>query len=495
MKHIVIILCSLILFSCNTNQDTTQASKVEIEFPTKSVTIWSDKTEMFVEFPALVVGKPSRFAAHFTILENHKPVEDGSVTVSLIKGVSGIRATAESPSSPGIFSPTLQPNTAGNYQLVFELTTTTYNDNLVVQDVIVYANEEAAINALDGVTDDGGISFLKEQAWKIDFQTAVISKGDIFDVINTSGVWKPSPDASKVMSAGSKGIVEYKAKNLTEGTLVKRGQLLLQISSKGLVGNNLGSEIDKAKANYDQANSEYNRKKELYKSKIVSKSDFEKAENNFLIAKSNFETLSNGVSGGSKLIRAPFDGFIKKLHVSNGEFVNQSTTVIEIISQNSKILEAQLSASYDVEVGDITNIWYRTKSNKWQGVNEIGSILSIGKSVDKRNPLVSIFALVNSNDNVTLGSFAEVQIGFGKASSGIIIPENSLLENYGSFSVILQLSGETFERRTVTIGRQNGTSVEITSGLEVGDVVVTKGAYQVKMASMSGTAPAHGHAH
>ena len=59
----------------------------------------------------------------------------------------------------------------------------------------------------------------------------------------------------------------------------------------------------------------------------------------------------------------------------------------------------------------------------------------------------------------------------------------------------MQLSGETFERRPVSIGRENGDYIEIIEGLTAEEVVVTEGAYQVKMASMSGDVPAHGHAH
>ena len=74
-----------------------------------------------MEYPAFVVGHSSRFAAHFTKLDGHRPVTEGSVTVSLIKGKSGIRHMVEAPSSPGIFTPTLQPKEAGEYQLVFLL--------------------------------------------------------------------------------------------------------------------------------------------------------------------------------------------------------------------------------------------------------------------------------------------------------------------------------------------------------------------------------------
>ncbi len=61
--------------------------------------------------------------------------------------------------------------------------------------------------------------------------------------------------------------------------------------------------------------------------------------------------------------------------------------------------------------------------------------------------------------------------------------------------MIVQLSGERFESRPVRIGRSNGEFVEVTEGLKADEVVVTRGAYQVKMAAMSGTTPAHGHEH
>ena len=93
------------------------------------------------------------------------------------------------------------------------------------------------------------------------------------------------------------------------------------------------------------------------------------------------------------------------------------------------------------------------------------------------------------------GSLTPVQIAMGNATQNTMIPVNALLEDYGSYSVIVQLSGESFERRPVKIGKRNGENVEIVQGLEVGEVVVTTGAYQVKMASMSGSTPAHGHEH
>ncbi len=500
MKYILIVLAFLAM-SCNEKAQDAHAhnddgSHVGEEIPRLDHTIWTDKTELFVEFPALIVGNPSRFAAHFTVLDNHQPVHAGSVRVSLIKGDKGIRNTVEEPSSPGIFSPTIQPKEAGIYQLVFELKTPEYSDKIVIDNVRVYPNVEEAIKELGIAEDDGNISFLKEQAWKIDFQTAPVVSGEIYDIINTSGVWMPSPGSVKLLAAKSNGVVDFKVNNLTEGTPIKQGQLLINISSQGLASNNLSVEIAKARSNFQLAKAEYERKKQLYESQIVPKSEFEKVESNFEIAKSNYQSLTSGVSGGSKQIRAPFDGFIKSISVTNGDYVEQGEQLIAIGTNQSKVLKTQLAPSYGITMENVQGIWYQTSDGNWANVTDAeGEILSISKDVESGNPMISVFAQVNAEVDMPEGSLTPVQIAMGNPTQNTMIPVNALLEDYGSYSVIVQLSGENFERRPVKIGKRNGEYVEMLQGLQVGEVVVTAGAYQVKMASMSGSTPAHGHEH
>ena len=499
MKYIIIVLAFLAM-SCNNKAEDAHAhnadgSHVGEENPRLSHTVWTDNTELFVEFPALVVGNGSRFAAHFTVLDKHQPIREGSVTVSLIKDGKGIRNTVDAPSSPGIFSPAIQPKEAGNYQLVFELTTPEYLDKISIDNVTVYATTDDAIKALGTEEDDGSISFLKEQAWKIDFQTAPVVSGKIYDVINTSGVWMPSSGSTKSLAAKSNGVVDFKLDNLTEGTAVKQGQLLMSLNSQGLASNNLSADIASAKAKFQQAKSEYERKKELYESKIVPKSEFEKVESSFEIAKANYQSLASGVSGGSKQIRAPFDGFIKSITVSNGDYVDQGVALVSVGTHQSKVLKTQLAPDYGLTMDNIQGIWYQD-DGQWKDVTDAeGKILSIGKDVERENPLISVFAQVNAEVDMPEGSLTPVQIAMGNATQNTMIPVNALLEDYGSYSVIVQLSGESFERRPVQIGKRNGENVEVLEGLQVGEVVVTTGAYQVKMASMSGSTPAHGHEH
>jgi RND family efflux transporter MFP subunit len=503
MRYIIVFL-SLVVFSCQSTEDHGHSHEEEGGHshasdgkPSVDYTVWTEQTELFVEFPVLVVGETSRFAAHFTVLNGHQPVREGSVTVSLISGDKGIRHSVNAPSSPGIFGPSLQPKEAGVYQIVFDLKTPAYADRIVLNDIPVFATAEEAVKAL-GTEDESGnaITFLKEQAWKMEFQTAPVLKKQVYQTIPTSGVWKVAPSDYQTLVAPAIGRVSFSSDVLTAGSAVKKGQVLMTISSAGLTSNNLSAEIQKAKADYEQAKSEYERKKELFDSKIVAKAEFEQVEQKYLVAKTNYETLSSGYSSGGKQITAPMNGFIKSIQAVNGGFANQGDALVTVTSHKSSLLEVLVSPKYSPELQNIQNIWYQPKAGSWSNLNEKGGkVISVGKEVESDQPLIAVYAEVNEGVEMPEGSFTEAQLAVGTAIESLVVPVSCLMEDYGNYSVIVQLSGESFERRNVTLGKRNGSEVEIVNGLSDGEVVVTKGAYQVKMASMSGQAPAHGHAH
>ena len=74
-----------------------------------------------------------------------------------------------------------------------------------------------------------------------------------------------------------------------------------------------------------------------------------------------------------------------------------------------------------------------------------------------------------------------------------VVPAAAVVDDAGRPIVFVQREGETFERRAVTLGPRSGDVVQITDGVKPGDRVVTKGAYLVRLASLSTSVPAHGH--
>jgi multidrug efflux pump subunit AcrA (membrane-fusion protein) len=74
------------------------------------------------------------------------------------------------------------------------------------------------------------------------------------------------------------------------------------------------------------------------------------------------------------------------------------------------------------------------------------------------------------------------------------VANSALTEEQGLYFVYVQIQPDAFLKRQVTLGATNGERTEVTSGLAVGEKVVTRGAVNVKLASASGSIPeAHHH--
>lgn len=462
--------------------------------PVSEILVRVEGLEVYIKYAALLAGSPSNFETYITKLGTQSPLDSAKVTISIVKDGKGIRHSVDAPNKNGVFLPSLVPGDAGTYQLIADLEFSGKKRRIELGDTQVYASL-GDISPTTGHDSGVNISFTKPQAWEIGLETVEVTNSQVFEIINTSGVWKAAPGDSKAMVANASGIVNFNRENLTVGTLVNKGQPLMTITSRGLTTNNLEVEIEKAKADHNQIKAEYDRQKLLYESNLIAKAEFERSESKFLVSKASIESLQQGYIKGGKQIQVPFDGFVKSIEIHNGDYASQGAVLFTVVSSHSQLLETQIGPSYSLALSDINDIWFK-QNNEWSSMSESGgSVLSIGKEVSSHQPLIPLFAKINTPVSTPQGGFAEVQIAIGSGKTALVVPESALMEDYGKFSVIVQLSAETYEKRSIVTGNRNGDMVEIINGLEKGEYVVSSGAYQVKMASMASNVPAHGHEH
>ena len=123
------------------------------------MTRWTDKTELFAEYPPLAVGSTSRFAIHLTQLEPFKAITDGVVEVRLQGGAGQPEVfRVEGPSRPGIFGVDVKPATPGKREMVIVLNARGISDEHRVGDVEVHANADAARAAAPAGGEDAPAS-------------------------------------------------------------------------------------------------------------------------------------------------------------------------------------------------------------------------------------------------------------------------------------------------------------------------------------------------
>ncbi|MHC4454258.1 MAG: efflux RND transporter periplasmic adaptor subunit, partial [Planctomycetota bacterium] len=124
-----------------------------------------------------------------------------------------------------------------------------------------------------------------------------------------------------------------------------------------------------------------------------------------------------------------------------------------------------------------------------------GKLISYGKSTDNNAYYIPVHFEIDNNGEIIPGSFIEVFLKTNVIKGALVIPYSALLEEQGNHFAYVQTSGEGFQKRELKLGANDGLHVQVLSGIKEGERVVTKGSYQIKLATMSGKMPAHGHAH
>jgi len=139
---------------------------------TVSRTAWTDHCEWFVELDMPVKGQDLAFAAHVTLLESFQPATSGLFRVEARSGSRNAKAQADAPARPGIFTPTIRFPEAGEWtlELIFE--------GAGISDSIDWTVKvlDAGTHAEPEAEQEGLISFLKEQQWKVSFGTAWVER-------------------------------------------------------------------------------------------------------------------------------------------------------------------------------------------------------------------------------------------------------------------------------------------------------------------------------
>jgi membrane fusion protein, heavy metal efflux system len=505
MKHILAAFFAVFaIVACNNNASEDHPHAPDGSHPGEeglqsvSYTIYSEKSELFVEFKPLVVGSTSKFAAHLTKLgDNFLPYTEGTVTVSLVQGSKGLKNIATAPSSPGIFRLALQPTQAGWGKLVFNIQTKEFTDQIIIDSVQVYADEMSAIAAQPKGAAGSDISYFKEQAWKVEFANAPVMKETMYDVVKATGEILSAPGDEVTVAAKSNGVVKFAGNVNITGAPVRSGQTMFTITGGEIPFENVAAAKQSARAELTTAQTEYNRASELIKDKLITQGEFQAAKLRLQNAQIALSNLNRNYSAGGKSLSSPISGFIKTIMVSEGQFVSAGQPLAIITKNQRLVLRADVSLKDAGRIISIQEANFTIIQNKltYNTKNLNGRLLTIAKTTGDNTPYLPVHFQIDGRPGIIPGSFAEVYLKTVPIYNVLVIPTTALVEEQGIFYAYVQTEGESFQKRELKLGANDGEKVQVLSGLAEGERVVTKGAYQIKLAQASGTMPAHGHEH
>ena len=259
-----------------------------------------------------------------------------------------------------------------------------------------------------------------------------------------------------------------------EGAKVSKGQTLVRLDSRDLQAElgRVSAEIENAKAHLDRMN-------QLYIQDAVSKQELENATRGYRVAEASRNAVEAQLSYTT--VKAPFDGVITEKQVEAGELASPGQPLLKMEDPLQLRLEATVAE------GDLRSV---SRGDKIQviidalgGQPVIGTISQILPAGDPHTHTFMVKVDLPKVEGLKTGMFGRLPLEKGITQT-ILVPATALIERGELSSVYVVESDQVARLRWVKVGRRFEKQVEILSGINEDERVLTDGSRGVDGATV-----------
>jgi membrane fusion protein, heavy metal efflux system len=510
----VAVLTSFVFTGCG-RQETAAQRAAEDELPTLDVTHWTDRTELFMEYPPLVAGQPALFAIHLTKMADFKPVTAGKASVEFTPE-SGGEAKAligPQPTRPGAFRVEEPPPAPGRYRWALVLEGPDVSDRHDLGLITVFADEASARAGVDqGEAENAAaISYLKEQQWTNEFATALVREAEVRASIRVPATIHPLPGGESIVAAPAAG--RFMADTLPSiGDRVRPGQVLGRLEPRLATGPDratLEADAAEARAAVEGARVEQGRAERLLAERAVPARRVEDARRTTVVAEARLraaearlaqrdETLRTGggaAAGNAFALRAPIAGRLAEATVTLGASYEEGAPLFRIVRTDVVELELQVPAANVPVAREVEALTLEIPGMPIPLDPKPRHVRDSGVLDPTTRALAVQMEIDNPGEKLLVGQAGTAVLYTSARTQLPAVPSAAVLMEAGRPYVFVQLGGEQFVRRFIEIAAREGDVVGVKSGVKPGERVVTRGAYDVQLASAASGLPAEGHVH
>lgn len=263
-----------------------------------------------------------------------------------------------------------------------------------------------------------------------------------------------------------------------EGDPVKKGDVVARILPR-----DFQTALSTAKANELEAMHQYNRYKDLYIKKQVSKADFDKAKRSYDVAKSNVTNAENALK--DTYLKAPFAGVIARRYVENFQEVRakdpivslQDVSVLEIVVD---VPETLMATVRNRGKGDVVA---QVAFSALPGVTHDLELKEFSTEADAQTQTYRVVLTFPAPEgaNILPGMTAKVtgkrDLEEDGSEKGFFVPVNAVIADEAGKGVVWVVDETTMtvEKRAVSVGIVSGGSISVLEGLSPGEKIVVAG--------------------
>ena len=485
-----------------------------------TVTALGERFEVFPEIDALEVGHTAMAHTHVTRLADFGPLVEGTVEIVLVDGEGEQVFGAGESADPGHFLVEVTPRRTGEADLLFRI-----DDGVGIEEIPGGRVRVGAADHAEGLIQapelpagsDGGepVAFLKEQQWQGRFATAWVEEGHLARSVSGVATFRPPGGGESTVTAQVDGVVQPPADARSwpfVGRRVERDAPLFRVvplvaSERSLA--TLEGELEALAVELESARSRSTRLQELLALEAVSERDVEEtgvrartlearhraAERDLESARSSRE---GGADGAGISLKAPFSGRIAAVSTTPGATVSAGDSLARLVRTDVVWIEVALPPqdARRLASAGLRGVVLDDPESGPVRIDEGLSLVSVSPELSPRTGTVTVLleAPGLAGTGFALGSTVAAQVLMAGKESGIVVPASALVDDGGVPVVFLQLSGEDFQRQTVTVLGRQGDEV-LVGGLAPGQRLVTRGGDAIRRSSLMASGEAHGHVH
>jgi membrane fusion protein (multidrug efflux system) len=253
--------------------------------------------------------------------------------------------------------------------------------------------------------------------------------------------------------------------NLKEGSFVSKGALLAK-----LYDGDLQAQKRKLEVQLKIAEQTEKRQSELLKIQGISQQDYDLSLLQVHNLTADIDIINEAIRKTE--IRAPFSGKLGFKNVSPGAYITPATVLSTISQVNLLKLQFTVPEKYGSEIKNGQSIDFTVDgSSKSYKAN----VSATEVYIEENTRTLSIRALVKSQDHFLIpGAFAKVKIELGKNDKAIMIPTVAVVPQGRKKQIYLYKNGKAVATE-ITTGIRDSTNIQVVSGLNLGDTVITTG--------------------
>ena len=233
----------------------------------------------------------------------------------------------------------------------------------------------------------------------------------------------------------------------------------------------LEAEVNEARANVERSDAAFQRAQELHAKQLISTTEYDAARANYNVDVARL--LSSRAKLSKTVIRAPFDGFVGLRRINVGDYATAGQELVDVVQLDPLRVDFSVPEILlpKVKPGQLIEVTVDAYPDEVFA----GNITAVAPKSDVQGHNLEVRAsLPNGELKLRPGLFVSVKVSLGVKPDAIIIPEQAIWPIGQNKTVYIVVDGKA-ERRVVRLGERRPGEVEVVSGLEVGEVIVTAG--------------------